>query len=308
MRKIIIDCDPGHDDVTAIVCALAHPEQLEVLGCTTVCGNNLVENVTRNLCQVMTVLEKEVVIAKGYDSPMVVEADIQPAAHGETGLAGPNLPEPKVSPISMHAIEWMKEMVLQHEKVTIVALAPLTNVALFLKTYPELKEKIECITLMGGSRTGGNILEKSEFNIYADPHAARIVFESGVPVVMSGLEICQECSTSHQLIDSLNQEGAVHQMMHDILQFFSIYNRTRGRDCSPIFDVVPVMHLLHPELFETEECTVHIEVEGKYTRGMTVFDDIHPDAHKNVTVLTHCKDVNLYNHYLMEDIHSMEIK
>lgn len=307
-RKIIIDCDPGHDDVTAIVCALAHPEKLDVLGCTTVCGNHYLNHVTRNLCQVMTVLQHEMVIARGYDSPMVVDPEPQPIAHGETGLAGPVLPEPLIEPVSLHAIEFIKEMALLHKKITLVALAPLTNIALFLKTYPELKQYIECITLMGGSRIGGNILEKAEFNIYADPHAARIVFESGVPIVMSGLEICAECSTEHTWIDSLYQKGPVHQMMHDILQFFSEYNRRRGKDCSPIFDVVPVMHLLHPEWFETEECAVHIEVDGKYTRGMTVFDEIHPDAKKNVTVLTHCKDVQQYNRALFEAIASMEIQ
>lgn len=305
MRKIIVDCDPGHDDIVAIVCALAHPEQLDVLGLTTVCGNNLLDNVTRNLCQVMTVLKRNCIISKGYDSPMVYHPEPQRAAHGENGLAGPELPEPVIEPISLHAIEFMKEMALKHGKITLVALAPLTNVALFLKTYPELKQNIECITLMGGSRYGGNILERSEFNIYADPHAARIVFESGVPIVMSGLEICQECSTPHALIDSLHQGNEAMLMIHDILQFFSEYNRKRNRDCSPIFDVVPVMHLLHPELFETESCAVHIELDGKYTRGMTVFNENDTDSLKNVTVLTHCKDTELYNQYLLNDLISM---
>ena len=187
-RKIIFDCDPGHDDIMAIMNALAHPEQLEILGYTTVCGNNYVDKVTRNLCQVLTALGKDGKVAVGYDAPLVLDPDPQPAAHGESGLDGPTLPEPTVQPINQHAVEFLHEMAVKHEKITIVALAPLTNIAVFLKTWPELKEKIECITLMGGSRSSGNILPRAEFNIYEDPHAAKLVFESGVPIVMSDIE------------------------------------------------------------------------------------------------------------------------
>ena len=142
-RKIIFDCDPGHDDIMAIMNALAHTEQLEILGYTTVCGNNYVDKVTRNLCQVLTALGKDGKVAVGYDAPLVLDPDPQPAAHGESGLDGPTLPEPTVQPINQHAVEFLHEMAVKHEKITIVALAPLTNIAVFLKTWPELKEKID---------------------------------------------------------------------------------------------------------------------------------------------------------------------
>ena len=300
-RKIIFDCDPGHDDIMAIMNALAHPEQLEILGYTTVCGNNYVDKITRNLCQVLTALGKDGKVAVGYDAPLVLDPDPQPAAHGESGLDGPTLPEPTVQPINQHAVEFLHEMAVKHEKITIVALAPLTNIAVFLKTWPELKEKIECITLMGGSRSSGNILPRAEFNIYEDPHAAKLVFESGVPIVMSDIEICLECATPHTMIDALKGQGKVQDLAHDILQFFSLYNRRRNVPQSPVFDLVPVMHMLHPELFVEKPCKVQIETAGKYTHGMTIVDDADAE-HANVRLLEHCVDVEAYNSYFMENL------
>ncbi|MBE6113574.1 MAG: nucleoside hydrolase [Erysipelotrichaceae bacterium] len=290
-RKIIIDCDPGHDDVMAILLALAHPEELEILGYTTVCGNQLVEKVTANLAKVLTAIGKSGKIAMGCDTPLHYAPDPQPGAHGESGLDGPILPEATVKVLDKHAIEFMRDVLENSDKkITIVALGPLTNIAVFLKTYPHLRSKIECITLMGGSIYSGNILPKAEFNIYEDPHAAKIVFESSIPIIMSGLEVCNEASILHTEIDALQGNGKVQDLAHDILQFFSKYNRDRNKDRSPLFDVVPIMHLLHPEYFTSQKFPVHIEVAGEYTRGMTVVDLREPrDPNTlNAEVLTHC--------------------
>ena len=305
-RKVIIDCDPGHDDIMAIFSCLANPEKIEILGYTTVCGNNLVDKVTANLCKVFGYLGITGVIAKGYDAPLVYDPEPQPLGHGESGLDGPILLETDVKPISMHAIELMKQLCLQHDKVTIIALGPLTNVAMFLRTFPELKEKIECITFMGGSRTKGNIIEKAEFNIYEDPHAAKIVFESGVPLIMSGLEICGQCVSPHEMFDSLENKGKLQHLSYEILNFFKQYNKRRNIAFSPIFDLVPVMQLLHPELFVTEDCRIMIETSGAYTRGMTVFDEVNPHENANVTVISSCNDVALYNQYFLNDLKVLE--
>ena len=200
MRKVIVDCDTGHDDIMAILSLLAHPDEIDVLGFTTVCGNNLMPRVTDNLCRVLSYLNIDKKVACGYDSPLVLDPEPQDA-HGESGLDGPVLPCSKLKPIDLKAVEFIKEMALEHDKITIVALAPLTNIAMFIKTFPELKNKIECITLMGGSRSSGNILKRSEFNFYGDPHSADIVFRSNIPVIMSDIEICAECSTSHKIIE-----------------------------------------------------------------------------------------------------------
>ena len=139
IKNVMVDCDPGHDDIMAIMSILAHREAFNLLGLTTVNGNNLVDRVTDNLLKVLTYLDVDLKVAKGYDKPLVYDADPQ-IAHGESGLDGPVLPASKFSVVDMHAIEFMKQMAQTHDKITIIALAPLTNVALFLKTYPELKE------------------------------------------------------------------------------------------------------------------------------------------------------------------------
>lgn len=305
-RKLVIDCDPGHDDIMAIMNALAHPELFEILGYTTVCGNNYVDKVTSNLCKVLTAIGVDGTVAVGYDAPMVLAPDPQPAAHGESGLDGPVLPEAKVRPVAEHAVEFLHDVCSQAaakgEKLTIVALAPLTNIALFLKTWPELAGTIEEITLMGGSRGKGNILPRAEFNLYADPHAAKLVFASGVPIVMSDIEICVECGTEHVLIDGLKGQGKVQDLAHDILQFFSQYGRRRGLSYSPVFDLVPVMHMMHPELFTEKKCRVLIETEGAYTRGMTIVEEAKEEAEANVTLVEHCVDNEAYNRYFMENL------
>lgn len=307
MRKLIIDCDPGHDDIMAILVALAHPEAFEILGYTTVCGNQLVDKVTRNLCQVLTVLNIDAKVAVGYDAPLIYAPEPQPAAHGETGLDGPVLPEPLIVPQKQHAIEFMREQLENSDTpVTIVALAPLTNIAMLLKTYPHLKNKIEVITLMGGGITRGNILPMAEFNLYEDPHAAKIVFESGVPIIMSGIEVCDDCSILHSEIDALKGKGKVSNLVHDILQFFSKWGRSRGTDRSPLFDVAPIMHLLHPEFFTSRKYPVSIEVEGVATRGMSVVDQRAFTSEKvNTEVLLSC-DREQFIEVFLQDISSFD--
>ena len=305
-RKVIIDCDPGHDDIMAILSCMANPEEIEILGYTTVCGNNLAKQVTRNLCQVLSVLGVEGKVAMGYEEPLLLKPEPQ-SAHGVTGLDGPTFPEPTVEPIKEHALEFMRQCLEESDqKVTIIALAPLTNVAMLLKTYPHLKDKIELITMMGGSLYSGNILPKAEFNMYADPHAAKIVFESGVPLALSAIEICNELAIRHSEIETLKGQGKVSQLAYELLYFFAGWWRERGIDTSPIFDLVPVMHLLHPELFETAMYPMYIVTEGAYTRGMTVLDEWTRNPELcNVEVLMH-GDRDRFIHYFMEDLKRLD--
>lgn len=307
-RKVIIDCDPGHDDIMAILSCLAHPEAIEILGYTCVCGNNLCAQVTENLCSVLTYLHLDGKVAKGYDEPLLLKPEPQ-SAHGKTGLDGPILPKPTLAPIKEHALEFMRQCLEENdEKVTIIALAPLTNVAMLLKTYPHLKEKIDCITIMGGSLYSGNIIERAEFNLYADPHAADIVFEAGVPLVLSTIEICNELAIKHSEIDALKGQGYVSDLVHDLLQYFSEWGRERGFSTSPIFDLVPVMHLLHPELFEVKHCPVHIVTHGKYTRGMSVVNEQENDPTKCNTVVLMHGNRDQFIDYFLADIKYLDKK
>ena len=301
-RRIIIDCDPGHDDVMAILSALAHKEEIEILGYTTVCGNQILDKVTRNLCSVLSMIKEDGVIAKGYTEPIFVEKDPQPAAHGETGLDGPVLSEPTIQPIDNHAIEFIRECAEKYDDVTLVALAPLTNIAMFLKTYPHLKNRIKEIALMGGSIYGGNILPCAEFNLYADPHAAHIVFSSGLPITMAPIEICSETGIYHHEIDNLIHGGPVSRLAHDILQFFSLYNRRRNRNQSPIFDLVPIMDILYPELYESVRCKVDSVGDGELSRGMSV---VQIETEGNVKVLLHVNRVLMIQNFL-DDLKTLD--
>ena len=194
--QIYIDCDPGHDDVLAILLALAHPDQLTIKGITTVAGNSTVENVTDNILKVLDYLGYSIPVAMGSARPLHREPEPQPMAHGVSGMDGPILPAATSRVDARGAVEFLHEKIMQEtEPVILLTLAPLTNIALLLERHPDVKPKIARICMMGGSLDGGNILPRSEFNIYHDPEAAKIVFNSGVPITMSGLEVCAEAKT-----------------------------------------------------------------------------------------------------------------
>jgi len=273
MRNIIIDCDPGHDDIIAIMVAVAHNKELNLLGFTTVAGNQTLPKVTNNLLKVQSYFGWNYPVSMGYDSPLIRPLEVQPAAHGESGMDGPVLAESPLRPTGMHAIEYMRKTLSEaREKVTFVCIGPLTNMGLFLKTYPELKEKIDCIAIMGGGIYNGNILTKAEFNIYHDPDAAKIVFESGVKVIMAGIEVCYSGSILLTETEKAKDGGRASKLFYDLMQFYQRYAIRNGWDRTAIFDCTPVIYLLHPEYFVKEERDVHIETVGEYCRGMTVVD------------------------------------
>lgn len=272
MRNIIIDCDPGHDDIIAIMVALAHPEEYNILGFTTVAGNQTIEKVTDNMLRVADYLQCDKPVAQGYASPLVRPAEPQAQAHGETGLDGPQLPKAVSRTVDLHAIEFMKENIMEHDVVTMICTGPLTNMAMFIKTYPHLLHKIDCIAIMGGGIAKGNSLAKAEFNIYHDPEAAKIVFNSGIKIIMAPLEVCYAGGIMMTEIPLFNGKGKASQLVFDLLDFYKIYAVRWGWDRTAIFDMIPVMYLIHPEIFKTEEMRVDIETSGEYCRGMTVCD------------------------------------
>ncbi len=308
MRNIIIDCDPGHDDIMGILVALAHQEELNILGFTTVCGNQTVQKVTNNLLKVLDYLGFSYPVAKGAAKPLVKEAEPQPGAHGESGLDGPNLPANTSRPVKDDASEFLfRTLTASEEKVTLVCLGPLTNIALLLQKHPESAEKIEEIVLMGGSIYSGNILPKAEFNIYHDPEAAAEVFGSEVKVVMAGLEVCEAGSIWHTEAEILKYKGKVCQLVYDLYGFFSQYSRKRGREKTPIFDVVPVIYLLKPEMFKSVYCQILVETEGTYCRGMTV-SDIREDRDKSKDRTLVLTDVNRehFIRYFLDSLNQLD--
>ena len=269
--QIFIDCDPGHDDVLAILLALAHPDQLTIKGITTVAGNSTVENVTDNIQKVLDYLDYPIPVAMGNARPLRREPEPQPMAHGVSGMDGPELPAATSKLDPRGAVEFLHdEILLQKEPVVLVTLAPLTNIALLLEQYPDVKAKIARICMMGGSLNGGNILPRSEFNIYHDPEAAKIVFNSGVPITMSGLEVCAEAKTMLADFAPLQHGGRVSRLAYELMDFYCGYARQRNWDYTNVFDAVPIAQLLQPELFCGTEYRVDVETEGELCRGMTV--------------------------------------
>ncbi|GEC65454.1 pyrimidine-specific ribonucleoside hydrolase RihA [Raoultella terrigena] len=273
---IILDCDPGHDDAIAIVLALASPE-LDVKAITSSAGNQTPEKTLRNVLRMLTLLQRQdIPVAGGARKPLMRELIIADNVHGESGLDGPALPEPDFAPQNCTAVELMAKTLRESpQPVTIVATGPQTNVALLLNGHPELHDKIARIVMMGGAMVLGNWQPAAEFNIYVDPEAAEIVFQSGIPVVMAGLDVTHRAQIHDMDIERFRQVGnPLATIVAELLDFFMEYHKDAkwGFTGAPLHDPCTIAWLLKPELFTCVERWVGVETQGKYTQGMTVVD------------------------------------
>ncbi len=273
---IILDCDPGHDDAIALVLALASPE-LEVKAVTSSAGNQTPDKTLRNVLRILTLLKRsDIPVAGGAVKPLMRDLIIADNVHGETGLDGPALPEPGFAPQNCTAVELMAKVLRESpEPVTLVATGPQTNVALLLNSHPELHAKIARIVIMGGAMGLGNWTPAAEFNIYVDPEAAEIVFQSGIPVVMAGLDVTHRAQIMADDIERFRAiNNPVARTVAELLDFFMEYHKTEkwGFQGAPLHDPCTIAWLLKPEIFTTARRWVGVETQGKYTQGMTVVD------------------------------------
>ena len=269
--KIVLDCDPGHDDAVAIVVAAAHTE---LLGITTVAGNAPLERTTYNACVIRHLLGSDVEIHSGADRPLVAPAVHAGGVHGESGLDGAHLPSPARGAQGSDGVAFLIHTLRHHDDAWIVAVGPLTNVALALRAAPDLPHRLSGISLMGGG-TFGNRSAVAEFNIWADPEAAAVVFGSGVPIVMAGLDLTHEFLATAERIDQVRAlEGELAAVLSDLFTFFSerYVARYAGMAGAAVHDPLAVLALTHPHLFERSRHHVAIETRGEHTRGMTVID------------------------------------
>jgi inosine-uridine nucleoside N-ribohydrolase len=279
---ILLDCDPGHDDAIALLLALASPE-LELLGVTTVAGNQTLEKTTANAIRVLEFAGRaDIPIAAGADRPLVRDRFVAAYVHGETGMDGPDLPLPQGAPIARHAVDFLADKIRESEgAVTLVPTGPLTNVALMLALHPDARP--ERIVLMGGAVAEGNVTPAAEFNIWADPEAAARVFASGIDITMIGLDVTHKALFTTAHIGRL--AGRVGEMVTELLRFYDKFHReVYGFDGSPIHDAVAVAHVINSEFVETQHRNVEIDVESELCRGRTVVDvwrrtDREPNAH-----------------------------
>ncbi|MFM5371013.1 pyrimidine-specific ribonucleoside hydrolase RihA [Aeromonas veronii] len=273
---VILDCDPGHDDAIALILALASPE-LKVLAVTTSAGNQTPDKTLNNALRILTLLGRDdIPVAAGAPKPLARELIIADNVHGESGLDGPKLPDPAFAPQAMTGLELMAKCLRESlEPVTLVPTGPLTNIALLLAAHPELKPKIARIVLMGGAAGAGNWTPAAEFNIYVDPEAADMVFKSGIPITMCGLDVTHEAQVMDEDIERVRAiTNPVAQCVAGLLDFFMIYHRDPkwGFAGAPLHDPCTIAWLLAPELFHGVECRVDIETSGEHTVGMTVVD------------------------------------
>ncbi|ESZ22227.1 MAG: nucleoside hydrolase [Mesorhizobium sp.] len=276
-RKIIIDTDPGQDDAVAILLALGSAE-LEIVGMTAVAGNvplRLTEKNARKICELAG--RPDIKVYAGAIRPLARELVTAEEVHGETGLNGPQLPEPTMELQAQYAVDFIVETLMKEESgtITLCALGPLTNIALALIREPNIAPRIKEIVLMGGGFfEGGNVTPTSEFNIYVDPHAADVVFKSGIPIVMMPLDVTHKALTTAKRTQAYRKLGTrVGTATAEMLEFFERFDEEKyGTDGGPLHDPCVIAYLLKPELFRGRNCNVAVETASELTMGMTVID------------------------------------
>ena len=288
---VILDCDPGHDDAIALLLALASPE-VELLGVTTVHGNQTLAKTTANALRVLDLAGRsDIAVAAGADRPLLRELTVASHVHGDSGLDGPALPAASRAPLDEGAVEFMvRTIAASPEPVTLVPTGPLTNIALLLERTGGAN--VARIVLMGGSIAEGNMTPAAEFNVWADPEAAAAVFGAGIDTTMIGLDVTHRAVTTPALQERLRTTGATGSFVADLVDFFTVFHReTYGWDGAPIHDAVAAAHVIRPGIVTTIPCNVEVELESELCRGRTVVDrwrrtDREPNAQVGIDLDT----------------------
>ena len=262
-EKIILDCDPGHDDAIAIMVAGLH-EKLDLLGISVVAGNQTYENVTNNALRICDYFKFDTTrVYGGVKGPLLRKQIIASDFHGETGLDGIKLPGTERKIEKKHAVNFIVDTLLNsEEKITLVPVGPLTNIAMALRLEPEIKGKIKRIVLMGGSCGAGNHTPYAEFNIYADPEAAHIVFSSGVPVVMMGLDVTNKTMPDAEIVNKIQAANTkASDFLYQSLHFPKRYT---------LHDVVTLAYIIDESNVELEKVECRVEIKDAEKYGQTV--------------------------------------
>ena len=268
---VILDCDPGHDDAIALVIAARHTD---LLGITTVAGNAPLESTTHNAIVLRDLLGIDVPVHAGASRPLLAPPRHAGYVHGESGLDGADLPAPSGPPASRDAIGFIIDTVRSHDGVWLVPTGPLTNIALALRSAPDIAARIAGISFMGGGLFG-NRTATAEFNIWADPEAAAIVVGYGGPLIMAGLDVTYQLQATPERIDAVRGlPGRLAATLADLMTFFSgtYVSRHESMLGAAVHDPLAVLALTHPDMFTRSFSHVVVETAGEHTRGMTVID------------------------------------
>lgn len=275
-QKLIIDCDPGADDAIALLLALANPTQLSVLAITTVAGNvplSLTQANARRICELAGAVN--IPIFAGCPRPLLRQLITAEDVHGKTGLDGITLPAPQMPLHPEHAVTWLIDTLMRSPgDIVLAALGPLTNIAVAMIQQPQICDRIQSLVIMGGAVTHGNITPSAEFNFYVDPHAAQVVFTSGVPITLISLDVTHQAIATPARLTPIRQlETPISKAVLGLLAHYSHHDMQRyGFAGAPLHDPCVIAYLLEPDLFTTRPVYVEIETQGETTLGRTVVD------------------------------------
>ncbi len=286
MRKVIIDCDPGHDDAIALLLA-AKADNLDILGVTTVSGNSELHNTTRNARRVLDYAGySNIDVYSGCDRPMLREAFRLTGAviHGEDGLGGPHIPAPVTPVKEEHAVDFIiRTLHSSEERIILIVTGPMTNIAVALEKAPDIKDKIDRIIIMGGAiLEPGNITSSAEFNVYVDPEAAKIVFNSGCELYLVSLDVTMKSMFYEEDIETLRKQGdKISTIVASLLDFFAqTHLKHFGFRACPIHDALCVGILIDENLVEFKKTFVDVALHDPLTLGETVADLWDITGHK----------------------------
>ncbi len=305
-RPIIIDCDPGQDDAICLLLAMSSPDELDILGVTTVAGNVPLALTERNARQIRDIADRsDVKIYAGCSKPMVRDLVTAERVHGKTGIDGIEIVEPKQPLEDKHAVDFIIETLngADRESITLVPMGPLTNIAQAFTKDPSILEKVEQIVLMGGAmREGGNHSPSAEFNILVDPHAADTVFRCGRPITVMGLDVTHQVLATPERRDRIRAiDNEAARATAGMLDFFNRHDTVKyGSLGAPLHDPCTIAFLLKPDLFEGKLCNISVETESELTIGNTAVDFWHvTDRPKNATWI-HAVDADGFYDLLVE--------
>ncbi|MCI9307357.1 MAG: ribonucleoside hydrolase [Lachnospiraceae bacterium] len=271
--KVILDCDVGHDDAIALMLGAAHP-QIDLLGICAVAGNQVLEKTLPNTLNVVQHLELMIPVYAGMDRPMVRKQMVAGEIHGETGLDGPVFGPLKLKEEKEHAVNFIIRTLMEaEEKITLVPVGPLSNIGMALRLEPKITEKIERIVLMGGAYGLGNYTPAAEFNVLADPEAAHVVFSSGVPLVMMGLDLTNQALADISIIERMEALGnKAGKLFGDMMRFTFETQRMFGLTAGPVHDVTAMAYVVEKDIFETKPAYVEVCLDKGSCYGRTVCD------------------------------------
>lgn len=302
--KIIMDTDPGIDDAAALTMAINDPA-IDLKLVTTVAGNVTVDKTTANALKIVHFFGKdqEIPVAAGAAAPLIKPFEDAARIHGESGMPGYDFGAPVDKPLPENAVEALHAAIMEEDEVTLVPTGSYTNIALLFKQYPEVKSHIKQIVAMGGSISGGNMTSVAEFNVFTDPDAARIMYESGVPIVMVGLDITLKARLTPDTLDKLATLGKAGKMLHGLVTHYNDGDAELGH---PMHDVNTIFYLLHPEAITTREMWIDVQTSGPAI-GATVADvrGAYHDGKANAKV---CVDIDAaaFNRWFLEEVTKMK--